>query len=62
MFPVRSLSFMALRCEYCSETEMCNFLLSKHTVRNNSEKETNLTSSSRDELRVVTEALSVVLR
>ena len=38
------------------------FSRSKHTVRNDSEKETSVTKSSSDELRIVTEALSVVLR
>ena len=45
-----------------SDTRLYDLFSSKHTVRNNPEKETSVTSSSPDELRVVTEALSVVLR
>ena len=38
------------------------FSCSKHTVRSDPKKETSVTKSSSEELRIVTEALSVVLR
>ena len=53
--------FVVLLSYYLS-IDMGIFSCSKHTVRSDPKKETSVTKSSSEELRIVTEALSVVLR